>query len=100
MFHKAIAQSGVITNPWAFDDWTNKETLLGFKLVEKLGQSTSDPKVAYEFLKTIDAKVLIETEQKSLLSEIVNILILFYCNYCTSTIRCRLYVCALKEYFH
>ncbi|XP_077262541.1 esterase FE4-like, partial [Temnothorax americanus] len=70
LFHKAISQSGVITNPWAFDDWTNNETILGFKLVEKLGKATSDPKVAYEFLKTIDAKKLIETEQKSLLSEI------------------------------
>ncbi|XP_071627810.1 esterase FE4-like isoform X2 [Temnothorax longispinosus] len=70
LFHKAISQSGVITNPWAFDDWTNNETMLGFKLVEKLGKATSDPKVAYEFLKTIDAKKLIETEQKSLLSEI------------------------------
>ncbi|XP_011706494.1 PREDICTED: uncharacterized protein LOC105461683, partial [Wasmannia auropunctata] len=40
-----------------------------FRLAEILGKATADPKVAYEFLKTIDAKKLIETEQKCLLTE-------------------------------
>jgi len=46
----------------------------GFQLAEKLGKATSDPRVAYEFLKTIDAKKLIET-QKLLGIKTVNILI-------------------------
>lgn len=46
----------------------------GFQLAEKLGKATSDPKVAYEFLKKIDAKKLIETAQRSLVTEAVNIL--------------------------
>jgi len=43
----------------------------GFQLAEKLGKATADPKVAYEFLKTIDVKKLIETEEKFRLIEIV-----------------------------
>ncbi|XP_011690277.1 PREDICTED: esterase E4-like, partial [Wasmannia auropunctata] len=68
LFHKAILQSGVVRCPWAF---TEREPHLNkaFLLAEKFGKVTADPKVAYEFLKTIDAKKLIETEQKSLLTE-------------------------------
>ncbi|XP_071651760.1 juvenile hormone esterase-like [Temnothorax longispinosus] len=68
LFHKAISQSGVIRCPWAF---TEQQLHLekGFRLAEKLGKATADPKVAYEFLKTIDAKKLIETERKCLLTE-------------------------------
>ncbi|XP_036141339.1 esterase E4 isoform X3 [Monomorium pharaonis] len=60
LFHKIIAQSGVATNPWVLTEWKNKTTNKSFQLAEKLGKTTSDPKVAYEFLKTIDAKKLIE----------------------------------------
>jgi len=56
-------------------DWTNKAINKGFQLAEKLGKATSDPRVAYEFLKTIDAKKLIETTQKLLATKTVNILI-------------------------
>ncbi|XP_011056898.1 PREDICTED: esterase E4-like [Acromyrmex echinatior] len=56
LFHKIIAQSGVILNPWAFNEVMDT----GFKLAKKLGKETSDPKVAYEFLKTVDAKTLIK----------------------------------------
>ncbi|XP_011705535.1 PREDICTED: carboxylesterase 5A-like, partial [Wasmannia auropunctata] len=68
LFHKAIAQSGVARNPWAF---TEKQHSInkGFRLAELLGKATADPKVAYEFLKTIDAKKLIDMTQKSLLTE-------------------------------
>ncbi|XP_077279250.1 juvenile hormone esterase-like isoform X2 [Temnothorax americanus] len=66
LFHKAISQSGVIRCPWAF---TEQHLEKGFRLAEKLGKATADPKVAYEFLKTIDAKKLIETERKFLLTE-------------------------------
>ncbi|XP_011630104.1 esterase E4-like [Pogonomyrmex barbatus] len=69
LFHKAIAHSGVVVNPWAYDDLMTKDTMLGFDLVKKLGKITLDPKVAYEFLKTVDAKLLIETEKQSLKSK-------------------------------
>ncbi|XP_018312621.1 esterase E4 [Mycetomoellerius zeteki] len=70
LFHKAISQSGVATNPWSLTEWTNKAMSRGFQLAEKLGKITSDPKVAYEFLKTIDAKKLIEVGQKFLATPI------------------------------
>jgi len=73
LFHKVISQSGVISNPWAFNEWTD----IGFRLVKKLGKETSDPKVAYEFLKTIDAKTLMRNSQsRSIFTETVSILIL------------------------
>ncbi|XP_018054571.1 PREDICTED: esterase E4-like isoform X1 [Atta colombica] len=56
LFHKIIVQSGVILNPWAFNEVMDT----GFRLAKKLGKETSDPKVAYEFLKTVDAKTLIK----------------------------------------
>ncbi|KYN31796.1 Esterase E4 [Trachymyrmex septentrionalis] len=56
LFHKIIAQSGVILNPWAFNEVMDT----GFRLAKKLGKETSDPKVAYEFLKTVDAKTIIK----------------------------------------
>ncbi|XP_036141337.1 esterase E4 [Monomorium pharaonis] len=69
LFHKAISQSGVATNPWALTEWTDKTMNKSFLLAEKLGKATSDPKIAYEFLKKIDAKKLIETAQKVLPTE-------------------------------
>lgn len=64
MFHKAISQSGVGTNPWAYNEWTNKPSHNAFLFLETLGKKTTDPKVAYEFLSFIDAKQLIQSEQK------------------------------------
>ncbi|XP_071574398.1 juvenile hormone esterase isoform X2 [Temnothorax nylanderi] len=69
LFHKAISQSGVAANPWALTEWTNKAMNRSFQLAEKLGKATSDPKVAYEFLKTIDAKKLIKTAHKFLATQ-------------------------------
>lgn len=79
LFHKVIAQSGVIVNPWALTEWTNNVTNMSFRLAKKLGKTTSNPKVAYEFLKTIDAKKLIQVSQTSLNVEAVslNILLLY-----------------------
>ncbi|XP_071650123.1 juvenile hormone esterase-like isoform X1 [Temnothorax longispinosus] len=70
LFHKAISQSGVL-NPmrWSFTERQPHSMNKGFRLAEKFGKATTDPKVAYELLKTIDAKKLIETEQKFLLTE-------------------------------
>jgi len=50
-------------NPWAFNEWSSKEIYSnGFRLAEKFGMKTTDPKAAYDFLKTIDAKKLIEAD--------------------------------------
>lgn len=57
--------------PWAFTEREPHSMNKGFRLAEKLGKATADPKVAYEFLKTIDAKKLVETERKFLLTETV-----------------------------
>lgn len=80
LLHKAISQSGTAMNPWALHDlqkWS-------FLLAEKLGKRTSDPKLAGEFLKTIDARKIVEATE-TLCTEIVNILIILiklsYCNY-------------------
>ncbi|XP_025262683.1 esterase E4 isoform X1 [Camponotus floridanus] len=63
LFHKAISQSGTVTCPWAFTDPESYSTNKGFLLAKKLGKVTEDPKDVYEFLKTIDAKKLVETEK-------------------------------------
>jgi len=63
LFHKAISQSGTAMCPWTFTEQESCSTNKGFLLAKKLGKVTEDPKVAYEFLKTIDAKKLIETAQ-------------------------------------
>jgi len=76
LFHKAISQSGVATNPWSFNEWTSKESNKGFLLVEKCGKATTDPIVACEFLQSMDAKQLIKTARK-LSSEFVSNFILF-----------------------
>ncbi|XP_036141334.1 esterase E4 [Monomorium pharaonis] len=66
LFHKAILQSGVIRCPRYY---TKDLQNVGFRLAEKLGKPTKDPKITYEFLKTIDAKKLIETQENSLSTE-------------------------------
>ncbi|GAB1863192.1 Carboxylic ester hydrolase [Camponotus japonicus] len=63
LFHKAISQSGTTTCPWAFTEPESCSTNKGFLLAKKLGKVTEDPKDVYEFLKTIDAKKLVETEK-------------------------------------
>jgi len=68
LFHKAISQSGVATNPWAFTEREPPSMNKGFELAKKLGKATTDAKVAYEFLKKVDAKKLIQTEQQDLLT--------------------------------
>jgi len=49
-----------------------------FRLAKKLGKTTSDPKLAYEFLKIIDAEILTKNVQWSLRTEEVNISIFYY----------------------
>jgi len=69
-----ISESGVGSNPWSFNEWTDT----GFRLAKKLGKTTSDPKVAYEFLKKIDAKTLTENSQWPIATEEVSISIVYY----------------------
>ncbi|XP_025262691.1 para-nitrobenzyl esterase isoform X8 [Camponotus floridanus] len=69
LFHKAISQSGTVMCPSAFTEPKSCSTNKGFLLAKKLGKVTEDPKVVYEFFKTIDAKKLIEVEQKFLRTE-------------------------------
>jgi len=77
LFHKAISQSGTLSCPWGFTEPESCSTNKDFLLAKKLGKVTEDPKVAYEFLKTIDAKKLIETEQKFLKTEAVSVILKF-----------------------
>ncbi|KAL6434742.1 hypothetical protein ACFW04_005157 [Cataglyphis niger] len=72
LFHKAICQSGVVNNPWAF---TERDTSInnGLQLAEKLGKATSDTEVAYEFLKKIDARKLRKAEVELFLTEEVRL---------------------------
>ncbi|XP_008216259.1 esterase FE4 isoform X1 [Nasonia vitripennis] len=58
LFHKAIAQSGVISNPWAHIQ-SNKEH--GYSLAKELGKDCSKPLEAIEFLRTVSAVKLVET---------------------------------------
>jgi len=74
LFHKLILESGVGSNPWSFNEWMDT----GFRLAKKLGKTTSDAKVAYEFLKKIDAKTLVENSQWPIATEEVSISIVYY----------------------
>lgn len=80
LFHKAILQSGAATNPWAFTERQSPSMNKGFQLAEKLGKTTTNAKVAYEFLKKIDAEKLIQTEQQDLLTKEVRFFKLLYVN--------------------
>lgn len=64
LFHKAIMQSGVAFNPWAII--SEKPSKYGFQLAAKLGETSTDPETVVEFLRTIDAKKLVDLETKLL----------------------------------
>ncbi|XP_076291110.1 juvenile hormone esterase isoform X2 [Lasioglossum baleicum] len=64
LFQKAIAQSGVSTNPWAIitkDVKKNAE-----QLAAALGKETTDPQELVEFLRTIEPAKIAEMHQKLL----------------------------------
>ncbi|CAK9814487.1 Juvenile hormone esterase [Anthophora plagiata] len=64
LFHKAIAQSGVATNPWAL---MNKDpSKYAYQLAAKLGEHSTDPKTVLEFLRKVDAQKLVATENQLL----------------------------------
>lgn len=82
LFHKAICQSGVMSNPWAL---TERSVSInnGLQLAEKLGKATSDTEVAYKFLKETDARRLKEAEIELFSTKTVNVTMLYY-NYCNN----------------
>ncbi|KOX67999.1 Acetylcholinesterase [Melipona quadrifasciata] len=59
LFHKAIAQSGVVVNFWA--SITKEPSKYAFLLAAKLGESSTDPETVVEFLRTIDVQKLVTT---------------------------------------
>lgn len=67
LFHKAIAQSGVALNPWAF---TRKTKQYAYKVCEFLGNKTQDHKAIVDFLRSIDSHKLIEAQEKLLTEEV------------------------------
>ncbi|GAB1863195.1 Esterase E4 [Camponotus japonicus] len=61
LIHKAISQSGVMTNPWSLTE-RGASINNGLRVAEKLGKATSDTEVAYKFFKEIDARKLRKAE--------------------------------------
>ncbi|XP_057335725.1 uncharacterized protein LOC130674421 [Microplitis mediator] len=61
LFHRAILQSGVATNPWASVSTSMKEEAQ--KIAGKLGSEISDTKQLIEYFKTVDTKSLLEAEE-------------------------------------
>ncbi|XP_033223062.1 esterase FE4-like isoform X2 [Belonocnema kinseyi] len=61
LFQKAICQSGVVINPWAFQD-RNKD--FAFEITSALGKKTSDPIEAVRFLRTVASQKVLETQMK------------------------------------
>ncbi|XP_078047071.1 esterase FE4 isoform X2 [Augochlora pura] len=64
LFHKAIAQSGVSTNPWAITTKNVKESAV--HLAAELGKETTDPEELVHFLRTIEPQKLADAQQKCL----------------------------------
>lgn len=64
LFHKAIAQSGVATNPWAIV--TKNAQKYATMLAANLGKDITDPHKLVEFLRTKDALELVVAQQKLL----------------------------------
>ncbi|KAK2584313.1 hypothetical protein KPH14_006704 [Odynerus spinipes] len=59
LFHKAISQSGVSINPWASIEEPRR---FGYQLAANLGFKSFDPKAIVDFLRTVDAKKLVEQQ--------------------------------------
>ncbi|XP_044593020.1 esterase FE4-like isoform X2 [Cotesia glomerata] len=61
LFHKAIIQSGVATNPWGTAPYSGVETAVKISLL--LGKKITDTKELIEYLRTVDATRLVEAER-------------------------------------
>ena len=67
LFHKAILQSGVVNNPWAYI--LNPKTY-GYRLAEFLGCDKKDTKEIIEFLKSVNCMELVKAQEKMLTTEV------------------------------
>ncbi|KAG8034160.1 hypothetical protein G9C98_001244 [Cotesia typhae] len=61
LFHKAILQSGVATNPWGSAPYSGVETAV--KISSLLGKKITDTKELIEYLRTVDAARLVDAER-------------------------------------
>lgn len=62
LFHKAIAQSGSATNPWAY--LIDEPKRYGYQLAAKLGFKSFNPKEVVDFLRKVDGKKLVEQQAR------------------------------------
>ncbi|CAL7940611.1 unnamed protein product [Xylocopa violacea] len=62
LFHKAISQSGAVSNPWAANTVEPKKYV--YQIAAQLGEHSTDPKTVVEFLRTVDAQKLVVAESK------------------------------------
>ncbi|KAJ9600064.1 hypothetical protein L9F63_009645, partial [Diploptera punctata] len=62
LFHRAIAMSGVVLNPWAL---VQNPRDRAFRLGETLGCKTTDSKKLVEFLRTVPAMKLVDNVEKA-----------------------------------
>ncbi|XP_043287110.1 juvenile hormone esterase-like isoform X1 [Venturia canescens] len=67
LFHKAIAQSGMCANPWAFEE---KPGNYAFRLIECIGKKAKDSKDALKILMNASSTELIEGQKKMGIGEI------------------------------
>nr|CAD7417647.1 unnamed protein product [Timema poppensis] len=66
LFHRAIAQSGSVLNPWAFIESSRTRA---FRLGELLGCKTDDAEELVRFLRGVTAKSIVEAQENTLTPE-------------------------------
>nr|CAD7458802.1 unnamed protein product [Timema tahoe] len=66
LFHRAIAQSGSVLNPWAFIESSRTRA---FRLGELLGCKTDDAEELVRFLRSVPAKSIVEAQENTLTLE-------------------------------
>nr|CAD7580266.1 unnamed protein product [Timema californicum] len=66
LFHRAIAQSGSVLNPWAFIESSRTRA---FRLGELLGCKTDDAEELVQFLRGVPAKSIVEAQENTLTPE-------------------------------
>jgi carboxylesterase type B len=67
LFHRAIAMSGAVLNPWALVEAPRDRA---FRLGAVLGCKTTDSKELVEFLRTVSARQLVEEVGKAQTPEV------------------------------
>ncbi|XP_066991135.2 esterase FE4 [Anabrus simplex] len=66
LFHRAIASSGAVLNPWAL---TPEPRYMAFRLGEALGCTTEDPDELVEYLRTVDHIELVKAVSRDVLPD-------------------------------